>query len=82
MLDCPEQSQTSPTSTSRTVTVLRPVNVRVRPAADAASGARSTRKRPSLATVSTFCPANSTVTFSPSEAVPHTGSITSRWSTA
>ena len=53
MLDCPEQTQTSPTRMLFTVTVLSPVNVSVK-GPPARIGFRSTRQTPFSAIVVTF----------------------------
>ena len=80
MLLWPEQSQTSPTRTSRTT---RSFTLRSRPSDEAASGFRSTRQRPSAPTVVVrSCPSNATRTASPAAPVPQTGTRTSRWRTA
>src|SRR4051812_15564946 len=48
----------------------------------ASMGGRSTRHLPSLATVDACWPWNETVTASPLRAVPQTGTLAPRWSTA
>ena len=73
MFDWPLHSQTSPTSTSLIETVFPPVMVSVCGVALAASGWSRTIHLPSLAMVETCCPAKATVIFSPSLAVPQTG---------
>ena len=83
MLDCPEQSQTSPTSTSVNTTVSAPADTVKRWAsAEVFSGSRSTRHCPEASAVAVFfCPANSTVTTAFGSAIPQTGTGWSRCST-
>ena len=81
MFDWPEQTQTSPTSRLFTVTVLSPVIFIVR-GPPSFSGFSFTLHLPSAAVVLTFWLANSTVTFSPSRAVPQTGTGWPRCRTA
>ena len=81
MFDWPEQSQTSPMRRLPTVTTLSPVIFIVN-GPPALSGISSTRHLPSVAVVLSFWSPISTVTFSPSRAVPQTGSGWSRCSTA
>ena len=78
IFDCPEQNQTSPTNTSFSSTLLFPVTVSLVPVLLAFSGVSDTAHLPSFATVSAFWPANETVTFSPSDAKPQTGTFCSR----
>ena len=74
MLLCPEQNQTSPTTTSLRTISFSPLTTKAVPFALALSGARSTRHEPSAPAVApTVCPANATVTPSPGDALPHTG---------
>ena len=80
MFDCPDPSQTSPTSTSLIVIGVLPalpVIVIVNGApAFAASFASFTIHLPSASAVANFVwPAIFTVTFSPASAVPHTGTV-------
>ena len=75
MFDCPEQNQTSPTSTSFSSTVFLPFTVNFAPVLFAFSAGSATVHLPPAAVVSAFCPPNSTVTFSPSSAQPQTGTF-------
>ena len=81
MFDWPEQNHTSPTTTSLNSTLFFPLTVNFAPVALAFKGVSATDHLPSFAVVSAFCPANSTVTFSPSSAQPQTGTFWSRWRT-
>ena len=73
MLDCPEQSQTSPMSTSRTVTVLAPEAVSSDGTGEAGSALRVTRHLPSARVITVaFWRRNTTSTFSAAAASPHT----------
>ena len=54
MLDCPEQIQTSPTTTSLSTTVLWPRTWRLRPSAVAFRALSRTDHRPFWATVETL----------------------------
>ena len=81
ILDWPEHSHTSPSSTLLTVTVFLPFRVSVN-GPPAGRGARLTRQCPSVpATVETDCVPSVTVTFSDGSAVPQTGTWTPRCKT-
>jgi hypothetical protein len=78
MFDWPEQTQTSPTSTSRTVMVFSPATV-ISSGPPADSGSSDTRQRPlASAVVEALRPPISTLTCSPGAAVPQTGTEASR----
>ena len=82
MFDWPLHSQTSPTSTLVTTTVLlSPATLSVN-GPPAFKGLSRTSQRPSLTVVVTVCSWNLTVTFSPSLAVPQTGTATPCCNTA
>ena len=85
MFDCPEQIQTSPTTTSASRTgsgEADDVTVITRGWVLATKGSRSTRHRPwSPACVCLSWPANDTATVAPGSAVPHTGTGIARCST-
>ena len=81
MFDWPEQNHTSPTTTSLNSTLFLPLTVNFAPVLVPFRGVNATDHLPPFAVVSAFCPANSTVTFSPSSAQPHTGTFWSRWRT-
>jgi len=73
MLDWPEQSQTSPTSTLRTVTVLAPEAVSSDDTGEAGSGLSVTRHLPSARVITVaFWLRNATSTFSAAAASPQT----------
>lgn len=82
MFDCPLATHTSPIRILLRLMVLSPVIVILWGVALAFIGLSSTFHLPSLVTVETLCPANSTVTLSPSRAVPQMGSSLPRWNTA
>ena len=77
MFDCPEQSQTSPTSTSLNVTaVLPPETTSGVPACFGSAfiaGSLTSHLPESSAVAEASWPRNLTVTFSPGSAVPQTG---------
>src|ERR1043165_4659817 len=73
MFDWPLATHTSPTSTSLLSTEFLPETLSAAGFASAFMLDRFTFHTPPLATVETFFPLNSTVTFSPSSAQPHTG---------
>ena len=82
MFDCPEQIQTSPTSTSLNVTVFFPFTVTVTGVALPGNGVSSTRHFPlSSAWACVFSEPTVTVTASPGSAVPQTGSFAPSCST-
>ena len=81
MLDCPEQIQTSPKSTSRIVASAGPETVRVW-GPPAGNGPSLTAHRPSApAVASADLPAIVTVTRRPGSAQPQTGAGASRCKT-
>ena len=83
MFDWPEASQTSPTITSRMVTVFFPVTTSSAGSAEAGTAASVTRQRPLASVVVLTCwPLKETVTCSPASARPQTGRALSRCSTA
>ncbi len=76
MLDCPEASQTSPTSTSVILIVFLPCTVISSGPTGAFARFKSSRHFPSaLAVASTVWPFNATLTFSPAAAQPQTGTL-------
>ena len=83
MFDWPDASQTSPTTTSRMVTVFFPVTTSSAGSAEAGTAASVTRQRPLASVVVLTCwPLKETVTCSPASARPQTGRALSRCSTA
>ncbi len=82
MFDCPEQSQTSPMSTSSRTTWLLPLMVSLNgpPAGSAGSLAIHLPSAPGVAVTAGLSP-NCTLTGSPGSAQPHTGMAMSRCST-
>src|SRR4051812_38400914 len=81
MFDWPEPTQTSPTSTLCTVTVVLPATV-ISYGPPALSGPKRTAHRPSApVVVDSLAPATVTVTFSPGSAQPHTRAFAPCWST-
>ena len=73
MFDCPEQTQTSPMSTSVKVTVFLPRTVSVCGPPYSRTGSSCTCQEPSAAATTDFdWPAKATVTSSPGSALPHT----------
>ena len=82
MFDWPEASQTSPTSTSLTVSVFLPLTVSVCGAPAGASLSSRTSHLPSSpALVDCERPAIVTVTSSPGSAQPQIGMTASDWAT-
>ncbi len=78
MLDCPEHSQTSPTTTLVNATVFRPTTVSVSGPPCSIASSR-TIHFPSASAVAVACrPANETDTASPGAALPHTGTAICR----
>ena len=77
MFDWPLQIHTSPIRMFLISTTLSPEIVMVN-GPPAFMGSSPTIHLPSFATAETSCPWNFTVTFSPSRAVPHTGTGISR----
>ena len=83
MLDCPEHSQTSPTSRSCRVTMFDPVTVSVPGDVLAGNAGNSTDQRPvSPVRVLAVFPPKSTFTASPGAAQPQIRSGLSRCNTA
>ena len=82
MFDWPEANHTSPTSTPLIRRMFSPVTFSSPVTVVSLMASNRTRQRPSSpATVRLVWPANSTVTFSPGLAVPHTGATAPRCST-
>ena len=83
MFDCPEASQTSPTSTSCSLTVVFPSEiVIVRGSKLASMGSSLSIHEPSSPTVvRTFCPANLTLTFLPGIPLPQMAAGSPCWRT-
>jgi len=76
MFDCPLHNHTSPTRMSRITTVSDPATVIDAGVLMYGSGSSLAIHFPFVATADTVCPANVTVTRSPSPARPHTGTAT------
>ena len=85
MLDCPEQSHTSPIAMSSSAAAVVPSarSTSVCPAPGSVCGGKTTRQRPSGPAAARSVRASSaTSTSAPGAAVPQTGSGQSRWRTA